>query len=605
MLTSRGTCQGILFLVSLISFILSAAPEAQAFQVSPTSLNFTGLEGGSNPPSQTVIFSKNNKSPLGWTITDDATWLAVTPLSGTMRKTARVTISINTKGLAAGSYTATMTITTNNGDNASVPVTLTVTSGSTSPTMSLSPSSLTFSGTQGGANPAAKTLSITNTGGGALSWTVSDNTAWLSLSPASGTAPSSATASVNTAGLAAGTYNATITATATGATNTPQTVPVTLTVTAAPPTIGLSLTSILFTGVQSGANPTNQTLSLTNTGGGTLSWSVSDTATWLTLSPASGTAPGSTTMSVNTSGLTAGSYNATITVAATGATNTPQAVPVTLTVAAASPTIGLSPTSLSFTGTQGGTNPAAKTVSITNTGGGTLSWTVGDNGAWLSLSPASGTAPGSATASVNTAGLAAGTYNATITATATGATNTPQAVAVTLTVTAPVSQSAIVTNMVPDGSGATVTIQGPGQVLEFIYNAQSTYTGISSFIAGTASFRHTFSWPQGTTFACYRTRGTDNLYTEQACASVTPGPPPTSGTATLTWSASTSSDVTAYKVYLGTASGVYNPPTTVGNLTTYQMLNLTTGQTYYFSVTAVDTSGNESSHSNEVSKSIY
>src|SRR5207249_10148881 len=181
----------------------------------------------------------------------------------------------------------------------SVPVTLTVTSGSTSPTMSLSPSSLTFSGTQGGANPAAKTLSITNTGGGTLSWTVSDNAAWLSLSPASGTAPSSATASVNTAGLAAGTYNA------------------------------------------------------------------------------------------------------TITVAATGATNTPQAVPVTLTVAAASPTIGLSPTSLSFTGTQGGTNPAAKTVSITNTGGGTLSWTVGDNGAWLSLSPASGTAPGSATASVN------------------------------------------------------------------------------------------------------------------------------------------------------------------------------------------------------------
>jgi hypothetical protein len=448
-------------------------------------------------------------------------------------------------------------------------------------------------------------VSITNTGGGTLSWTVSDNAAWLSLSPASGTAPGSTTASVNLTGLAAGTYNATITATATGATNTPQAVPVTLTVTAASPTIGLSLTSILFIGTQGGANPTNQTLNLTNTGGGTLNWSVSDTATWLTLSPTSGTAPGSTTMSVNLTGLTAGTYNATITVAATGATNTPQAVPVTLTVAAASPTIGLSPTSLSFTGTQGGTNPAAKTVSITNTGGGTLSWTVSDNAAWLSLSPASGTAPGSATASVNLAGLVAGTYNATITVTATGATNSPQAVPVTLTVTAPVSQSAIVTGVVTDTTGATVTIQGPGQVLEFIYNAQSTFTGIPSFIAGTASFRHMFSWPQGTTFVCYRTKGTDNIYTAQGCNTVTPGSTPTSGAATLNWTASTSSDVASYKVYMGTASGVYGQTTSVGIVTTSQVQNLTTGQTYYFSVTAVDSSGNESSHSNEVSKSIY
>src|SRR5207253_1651075 len=140
---------------------------------------------------------------------------------------------------------------------------------------------------------------------------------------------------------------------------------------------------------------------------------------------------------------------------------------------------------------------------------------------------------------------------------------------------------------------------------EFIYNAQSTYTGIPSFTAGTASFRHMFSWPQGTTFACYRTKGTDNVYTEQGCASVTPGPSPTSGTATLTWNASTSSDVAGYKVYMGTASGVYGPATSVGIVTTCQVPNLTTGQTYYFSATAVDSSGNESSHSNEVSKSIY
>lgn len=104
------------------------------------------------------------------------------------------------------------------------------TGGSPSPTIGVSPSSLSFTATAGGANPANQSISITNTGGGTLNWTASDNATWLTVSPASGTAPSTLTASVNITGLAAGTYNGTITITATGATNSPVSVPVTLTV---------------------------------------------------------------------------------------------------------------------------------------------------------------------------------------------------------------------------------------------------------------------------------------------------------------------------------------------------------------------------------------
>jgi hypothetical protein len=100
----------------------------------------------------------------------------------------------------------------------------------TNPTIGVSPSSFSFSATAGGANPANQSLSITNTGGGTLNWTASDNATWLSVSPTSGTAPSTVTVSVNITGLAAGTYNGTITVSATGATNTPVNVPVTLTV---------------------------------------------------------------------------------------------------------------------------------------------------------------------------------------------------------------------------------------------------------------------------------------------------------------------------------------------------------------------------------------
>lgn len=104
-----------------------------------------------------------------------------------------------------------------------------------SPTIGVSPTSFSFSATAGGANPASQSLNISNTGGGTLTWTVSDNATWLTLSPTTGTAPSATTLSVNIAGLAAGTYNATITVTATGATNSPVSVPVTLTVNATPP----------------------------------------------------------------------------------------------------------------------------------------------------------------------------------------------------------------------------------------------------------------------------------------------------------------------------------------------------------------------------------
>ena len=310
------------------------------------------------------------------------------------------------------------------------------------PTIGYSPASLTFTATQGGANPANQTLNIQNTGGGTLSWSIGDNAAWLGLNPTSGSSTGQqnpATASVNISGMTAGTYNATITITASGATNTPRTVPVTLTINP-PSTIGYSPASLTFTATQGGANPANQTLNIQNTGGGTLSWSIGDNASWLGLSPTSGSSTGlqnPVTVSVNISGMTAGTYNATITITASGATNTPRTVPVTLTISPLSPTIGYSPASLTFTATQGGANPANQTLNIQNTGGGTLSWSLSGNPSWLGLSPTSGSSTGQqnpVTVSVNISGMTAGTYNATITITASGATNTPRTVPVTLTI---------------------------------------------------------------------------------------------------------------------------------------------------------------------------
>ncbi len=83
------------------------------------------------------------------------------------------------------------------------------------------------------------------------------------------------------------------------------------------------------------------------------------------------------------------------------------------------------------------------------------------------------------------------------------------------------------------------------------------------------------------------------------------------GTATLSWDAPTTNadgtaptDLAGYKVYYGTSSGNYTSTINAGNVTTYQITNLTNGLIYYFAVTTYNTSENESGYSNEVSKTI-
>jgi hypothetical protein len=88
----------------------------------------------------------------------------------------------------------------------------------------------------------------------------------------------------------------------------------------APPALLANPSSLSFAAGIGLGNPPSQTISLINEGTGAVNWTATTgNASWLVLSANSGTLPYNMTVSVNTSGLTAGNYNGTITITSTGA----------------------------------------------------------------------------------------------------------------------------------------------------------------------------------------------------------------------------------------------------------------------------------------------
>jgi hypothetical protein len=105
---------------------------------------------------------------------------------------------------------------------------------------------------------------------------------------------------------------------------------------------------------------------------------------------------------------------------------------------AASQTISLGRPGLAFSALVGGPNPAPQSVSIGNAAPGTLTWQItSTQPGWLQVEPDSGAAPSSLTASVNVAGLPAGTYRADVPIASNDKVTPTKVLPVTLTVVQP------------------------------------------------------------------------------------------------------------------------------------------------------------------------
>src|SRR6266567_3951887 len=373
-----------------VTMTVKPAPPA-SLVVSSVSLTYSGTPT-QNPADQAITLQNNGGQPLDWSsqIGNSASWLSIRPGRDHLAAHASetVTVSVQSQQLAVGSYQGTINF--KGGANPQVSVSLNVVAPGN---VIVSPPSLNFSST--GQNPAAQTITVQNSGGESLDWTVAaatfDGANWLHATPSSGNLQPNqvmnVTVNVNVAALTPRSYQGTLTLSYGGQTSQ---VAVSLTVSVPlSPAIRLNQNALNFSTLQ-GTNPVPQSFTITDTGNTTLNWVIIEDQNGATFAPISATAgslaPGRSaliTVTPNVLQANAGVLTTTITVADSdgGTQVASQRVTVNIVVNGQA-TITLSTTGLTFNHDSFITESSSLLI-ITNTGSQTLNWVAKPSATWL------------------------------------------------------------------------------------------------------------------------------------------------------------------------------------------------------------------------------
>jgi hypothetical protein len=186
----------------------------------------------SNPPTGTVAGTVSIQATASDNVSVSSIVFLVNGVVKSTDTTTPHTYTWDTSLSLNGHYTLSVRAFDTTGNTAlSAPVAVTV--ANPVPTLAVSPASIAFSASQGGANPAPLSVAIANSvAGSTLTWSVSESIPWLSASPLSGSGNGSVSLTPTITGLSTGAYTGAVTVTATnlnGATGSPATVIVSLT----------------------------------------------------------------------------------------------------------------------------------------------------------------------------------------------------------------------------------------------------------------------------------------------------------------------------------------------------------------------------------------
>ncbi len=275
--------------------------------------------------------------------------------------------------------------------------------------LTAAPSTLVFTGLAGGIVPPSQNITLSGAAG--LTWTASPSVSWLQLAPSNGSVPGVVNVLALTADLPAGVHSGRIAILSAGLT---REVTVALNL-SAPNTLQLNPSVLSFSALAGGDAPGPQSLLVSGTAGLSFAASVITGGSWLRVSPASGTLPASTTISVIPAALTPQLYAGRITVTAAGIT---REVAVQFSVSA-QPRLVMTPAQLSFSGPAGSTLPICSSLDLA-AGSAAGDFTAAPAAPWLAVLPASGRLPATLSVCAAAGSLLAGAYDSALTITAFG-----------------------------------------------------------------------------------------------------------------------------------------------------------------------------------------
>jgi uncharacterized protein (TIGR03437 family) len=410
-------------------------------QVGANTLAFSVPLGTTTSQTQTVQISSSSGASIPYQVGTNVSWLVINPINGSTAANPVLSVYVNASGLSVSNtpYMGTITVSPTNSDEGrySIPITVSVTVTGATSTIYAGPGALLFSYETGVTptplNDQLVQLTSNTTVGFSLSTTTMNasncpTTNWLNVTQSQNATPATLSVSVATSGMTAGFCTGTVIVTYNNGTNSNTTVNI-------PVTVDISSTALLtvtppfgfgvVTATAGSSNAISSQISINSTDGSALRFTANATTpnspvTWLFLGSSSGTTQQYLQVQISPGGLAVGTYTGSITISPTTGANLPSGaltIPVVLTVSA-STTVTVSPSSLSFSQSQGATTPpASQTVTLTATGGST-SFTASvspvTGGTWLQVTPLSGTASGTLTASVLQNSLSPGTYTSNI-----------------------------------------------------------------------------------------------------------------------------------------------------------------------------------------------
>ena len=590
-------------------------------QANPASVSFGSVNAGGNATQQIIL---NNTGTAAVQISSIAASGAGFSVNGittpfTLNATATATLNVVFAPTTGGSASGSVTVTSNATNS---PLTISLSGTVAQPGLTIAPASFAYGSVTDG-QTKSQTFTLTNTG--ATSLTISQlsvSGAGYSLSglatPSTIAAGASATFSALFAPTTAGSLPGTITITS-NAPGSPSTVALSGTGVAGTVTLSANPTSLAFGNVNAGTT-SSKSVTLTNSGTANVTISqvtvsgkdvtTSGVTTPVTLAPGQ-----NQTLNVAFKPTAAETVSGNVTVTTTQGTNTVVSVSGTGVQAA----ISLTPSSANFGSVTVGA-PNSQTIQVTNSGNAVLTVTqanvTGTGFSTTGLTLPLSINPGlSSTFNAQYQPASAGSASGSITIVSNAATS-PSVVALTGTGVAASQVLSLSTNSVSFGnvntgtnSTQTVTVTNTGNSNVQISQIAASGAGFSLSGAGapvtlTPSQKLTISVIFSPTVAGSASGSvtiTSNATGSPATISLSgSGVVSVPHTVSLSWTASTSV-VSGYNVYRSTTSGTgYTKLTgSLVSAVSYTDSTVVNGTTYYYVTTAVDSSGNESTNSNE------